>query len=66
MNHYTMCGLPNKVEQSHKERIISVLAGYVWDKTNPYVTKHDRLIKALAHSIRMEEGQDAELIRPTK
>ncbi|HQV75176.1 MAG TPA: NAD(P)/FAD-dependent oxidoreductase [Flavobacteriales bacterium] len=56
----------NKVEQSHKERIISVLAGYVWDKSNPYVTKHDRLIKALAHSIRMEEGQDAELIRPTK
>ncbi len=41
------------VEQMHKERIISVLAGYVWDKTNPYVTKHDRLVKALAHSIRM-------------
>ena len=43
----------DNVEQSHKERIVSVLAGYVWDQSNPYVTKHDRLIKALAHTIRM-------------
>ncbi|MFZ1331618.1 MAG: NAD(P)/FAD-dependent oxidoreductase [Flavobacteriales bacterium] len=41
------------VDQRHKERIVSVLAGYVWDKDNPYVTKHDRVIKALAHTIRM-------------
>lgn len=54
------------VEESHKKRIISVLAGYVWDETNPYVTKHERVIKALAHSIRMEEGQDADVMRSTK
>jgi flavin-dependent dehydrogenase len=54
------------VEHSHKERIVSVLAGYVWDKKNPYVTKHHRLIKALAHSIRIRQDQSAEAIRSTK
>ena len=54
------------VEESHKKRIISVLAGYVWDETNPYVTKHGRVIKALAHSIRLEDGQEAEVMRSTK
>ena len=34
-----------------KRQICSVLAGYVWDKTNPFVTKHDKLIKNLAHII---------------
>ncbi|MBX2972602.1 MAG: tryptophan 7-halogenase [Flavobacteriales bacterium] len=41
------------VEQSHKERIVSVLAGYVWDRSNPYVSKHDRAVRALAQSIRL-------------
>lgn len=43
------------VEQSHKERIISVLAGYVWDRTNPYVIKHGKAVRALAHAIRLRD-----------
>ena len=30
-------------------KICSVLAGYVWDKSNPFVTKADRALEALAH-----------------
>ena len=38
-----------------KRQICSVLAGYVWDKTNPFVTKHNRLIKTVAHIINLEK-----------
>jgi flavin-dependent dehydrogenase len=38
-----------------KRQICAVLAGYVWDKTNPFVTKHDRIVKTLAHLIDMEK-----------
>jgi flavin-dependent dehydrogenase len=38
-----------------KRQICSVLAGYVWDKTNPFVTKRNRLIKTVAHIIDMEK-----------
>ncbi|HLV38259.1 NAD(P)/FAD-dependent oxidoreductase [Xanthomarina sp.] len=37
-----------------KRQICAVLAGYVWDETNPFVTKHDRIVKTLAHLIDME------------
>ena len=39
-----------------KEQICSVLAGYVWDETNPFVKNHDRLVKTVAKVIEMEEG----------
>ncbi|MCM4151359.1 NAD(P)/FAD-dependent oxidoreductase [Arenibacter sp. N53] len=38
-----------------KSQICSVLAGYVWDKTNPFVTKHNRLIRTVAHIIELEK-----------
>ncbi len=38
-----------------KNKICAVLAGYVWDKTNPFVAKHKRIIKTVAHMIDMEE-----------
>lgn len=38
-----------------KKQICAVLAGYVWDETNPFVKKHDRLVKNLAHLIHMNE-----------
>ncbi|MAZ27167.1 MAG: pyridine nucleotide-disulfide oxidoreductase [Cytophagaceae bacterium] len=41
---------PN-VNADIKRQICAVLAGYVWDETNPFVTKHDRVVKALAHVI---------------
>jgi len=38
-----------------KRQICAVLAGYVWDETNPFVKKHDRLIRTVAHIINMEK-----------
>ncbi len=37
-----------------KKQICSVLAGYVWDQKNPFVKNHDRLIKTVAHIIKLE------------
>jgi len=42
-----------------KRQICAVLAGYVWDDTNPFVKKHDRLVKNLAYLINMEEKEKA-------
>ncbi|MEO5787875.1 NAD(P)/FAD-dependent oxidoreductase [Gelidibacter sp.] len=41
--------------QDIKRQICAVLAGYVWDETNPFVKNHDRLIKTLANIIRLEK-----------
>jgi len=45
-----------KPDEEIKKQICSVLAGYVWDLNNPFVKKHDRVIKNLSHLIRLEEG----------
>lgn len=45
----------DKLEQNIKDQICSVLAGYVWDETNPFVKKHDKLIKTLASVVKMKE-----------
>ena len=37
-----------------KKQICAVLAGYVWDKTNPFVKNHNRLIATLANFIELE------------
>ncbi|MDO6818353.1 NAD(P)/FAD-dependent oxidoreductase [Zobellia sp. 1_MG-2023] len=37
-----------------KEQICAVLAGYVWDKTNPFVKNHNRLVKTVARIADME------------
>jgi len=39
-----------------KAQICAVLAGYVWDKDNPFVKKHHRLIKNVAELIKMEKS----------
>jgi len=44
-----------------KKQICSVLAGYVWDKTNPYVRKHNRAIKVLAEVIRSQKAAAQEV-----
>lgn len=44
-----------------KKQICAVLAGYVWDKTNPFVTKHNRLIKTVAHMIDIENNEKEKL-----
>ncbi len=38
-----------------KQQICSVLAGYVWDESNPFVKQHDRIIKNVARIIAIEE-----------
>jgi flavin-dependent dehydrogenase len=38
-----------------KNMICSVLAGYVWDKTNPYVREHDTALTKLARLINLEK-----------
>jgi len=38
-----------------KSQICAVLAGYVWDETNPFVKNHHRLVKAVAHIAAMEQ-----------
>lgn len=41
-----------------KEKICSVLAGYVWDKSNPFVAKHKNVIRNMAHLIQLEKQQN--------
>jgi len=38
-----------------KRQICSVLAGYVWDKTNPFVRSHEKALKGLAKLIKIQE-----------
>ena len=45
----------NKIQNEEiKSQICAVLAGYVWDQTNPFVKNHHRLVKALAHLTDLE------------
>ena len=37
-----------EIRQDYKEQICSVLAGYVWDKSNPFVKKHKSILKTLS------------------
>ncbi|WP_245593034.1 NAD(P)/FAD-dependent oxidoreductase [Crocinitomix catalasitica] len=43
------------INQDIKERICSVLAGYVWDQNNHYVKRHDKALTTLAKVIRMQK-----------
>lgn len=38
-----------------KSKICAVLAGYVWDETNPFVKKHANIVKNMAHIINQEK-----------
>lgn len=46
-------------DPSFKKQICSVLAGYVWDKKNPYVKKHRRAVPLLAEVIRGQQEANA-------
>lgn len=43
------------IDQNIKKMICSVLAGYVWDKSNYYVKNHARAIDTLAEVVRMNK-----------
>jgi len=47
----------DNIDPSIKNRICSVLAGYVWDTTNPFVKKHNTALKTLAKVINIQ-GED--------
>lgn len=38
-----------------KEKICSVLAGYVWNEDNPFVKKHDHVIENMAYLLNMQK-----------
>ncbi len=40
-----------------KRKICAVLAGYVWDETNPFVKKHENLIANMAYLIESEKKE---------
>lgn len=44
-----------EMDETFKSQICSVLAGYIWDETNPFVKKHDRVVANLAKVIRINE-----------
>ena len=46
----------DKPNQEIKNMICSVLAGYVWDKDNPYVKNHDTALVKLARMINIEKA----------
>lgn len=45
----------DNVNAEFKRMICSVLAGYVWDKTNPFVRKHNTILKTLSDVIDISE-----------
>jgi flavin-dependent dehydrogenase len=45
----------DKINLEVKSMICSVLAGYVWDQSNPYVKEHDTALKKLARLIEIEQ-----------
>lgn len=45
----------NNKNQTMKNQIASVLAGYVWDTTNPFVDQHGKYVKSLANFLRHRE-----------
>ncbi len=40
-----------------KRQICSVLAGYVWDESNPFVQRHQKAVRNLANVIRLDEDR---------
>lgn len=48
-----------------KNMICSVLAGYVWDTSNPYVKEHDTALKKLARLITLEKRLSEEKEKTT-
>lgn len=42
-------------DEDMRNKICSVLAGYVWDETNPFVTKSDKMVTSLAKYIELSD-----------
>lgn len=44
-----------QINSDFKKQICSVLAGYVWDDTNPFIKKHKTILKTLSKVISLNE-----------
>lgn len=42
-------------DEAVKAKICSVLAGYVWDETNPFVKNHEKSVRNLVNLLRLEK-----------
>ena len=49
------------INREIRKQICSVLAGYVWDQSNPFVKKHDTILPTLAKVIKMEESVNTKI-----
>lgn len=45
----------DNIQEETRKQITSVLAGYVWDESNPFVKNGERLLKTLQKVIKIEE-----------
>lgn len=46
----------DKPNEDFRQKICAVLAGYVWDQTNPFVRKHNHILRNVAKLIEMEKN----------
>ena len=46
----------DRIDESFKQQICSVLAGYVWDQSNPFVKKHNTVLSALSKVIEIQQS----------
>ncbi len=49
----------NEINSDIKGQICSVLAGYVWDNTNPFIKKHKKMVQTLAKVIEIKKSETA-------
>ncbi|MDX2362681.1 MAG: NAD(P)/FAD-dependent oxidoreductase [Crocinitomicaceae bacterium] len=47
----------DQVDTKIKEQICSVLAGYVWDKSNPFVARHEKSVENLSNFLEKKKGE---------
>jgi len=47
----------DQVDKDIKEKICSVLAGYVWDETNPFVSRHEQSVSNLANFLAKKKAK---------
>jgi len=46
-----------QIDQSIKNKVCSVLAGYVWDKSNPFVARHKQSVENLANFLTKKKAR---------
>ena len=47
----------DQIDKSIKNKVCSVLAGYVWDKSNPFVSRHKQSVTNLANFLSKKKSR---------